>query len=255
MSGREFAQIDVSLLSSKKMRALQSNDHRWAYICTHLSPLGNFRGLFRYPLAVFAEDARLSRDDIKTTINDLRETRLIEYDHDEEIVRICGWFYKRNCPQNPSTAQSMLKDFADHFAPSNEMEARSLAEFAVGVVHGMRTWKDESQEAVKQPLREQLDLAYQSIGPAFLETLSAELKGRGPKFERDFQILLPALCDHHAVTMPAPCGHTIRDETRRDEDNKIQKKDEDVSRANVEEQEDTWARLLRSQATKQDGWS
>ena len=68
MASRTYAQISCTLPASKKMRQLNSHEARWAYICVHLSPLGNYTGLFRYPLSVWAEDAAMTPDDLRARL-------------------------------------------------------------------------------------------------------------------------------------------------------------------------------------------
>lgn len=57
MASRKLAQISRTLTSSKKISGHKSDSPRWTYICARLSELGNYSGLFWYPLGIWANDA------------------------------------------------------------------------------------------------------------------------------------------------------------------------------------------------------
>ncbi len=100
MSGKTFAQINCSLLRSKRLRDC-NHAERWAYVSAHLTPMGNFTGLFTYPQVMWAQDAAVSVDDIASIAARLSELGLIEYDADEELLRIVG-LHRQRPPENAS---------------------------------------------------------------------------------------------------------------------------------------------------------
>lgn len=211
MTARRFAQLDCTLASSKKIRRLKNGSHKWAYLCAHLSPIGSFRGIFRYPLSVFADDAQMTSDELKIAIDDLVACNLIEYDCDEELIRIVGWFRKKNGPENSSFAIGMITDFANRPHPNVGMELNSFAEFSIAVLHRSLNWKPESQTVLRERLRTQLEFTYQFHGQMLLDALAIEIEGFGRKIERELGSLLPSFTEHRVDTLSTPSPHTRLD--------------------------------------------
>ena len=211
MSARTFAQINTTLLRSKKIREC-SHSERWAYLCAHLTPLGSFTGLFEYPLALWARDAGLTIDDTKAAIHWLVEVGLIEFDHDEEIVRIVGFHRQRP----PANASQVISQTGDLFSIAEESEAREMmrlrciAEFAVAAIQRAQQWKPDSPEHRK--LRDAhgpfLAGQWQEHGDVVARLIDAELM-RAKKATRDeMASLFSPLLAINQNTSLTPCLHS-----------------------------------------------
>jgi hypothetical protein len=220
MANRPFGQIECSLLKSKKMRALNDNDARYAYACVHLSELGNYSGFFRYPKIMWADDACLTLSRLDDVISNLTEVGLIEYDHEEQLVRVVAWFHKRNAPENASRMQSLIADYQTLETDNEEMFFRSASEFVVGSVRRAQRWKPDSTEWPKlrdafNPFLRQL---LQNYGDRFLDALKQEVDTTNKVTKREIHSLLPTLMswDTPPIKHPAPTVGSHETKTRRD---------------------------------------
>ena len=234
---RSYAQINCSLTRSKKLAKLQDHKHRWAYICAHLSDFCNFSGMFRYPQIAWADDADLSVTELRRAIDDMCDVGLIEYDEDEETVRIAGWFHKKNCPENASRMIGMVADYEGFEIDDDGMYLNSVAEFVVGCVTRAKGWKSDSPDRHKMhdALGAFARQIFQEYGDDFLACLWLELRSAGRAVKAETIALCPPLdafdgsvldanSGQGADTLSTPCGDT-KTETRRDLDvNEIEKK-------------------------------
>ncbi|WP_299300548.1 hypothetical protein [uncultured Litoreibacter sp.] len=233
MASRSYAQIGCTLPSSKKLRKLQSHKARWAYICAHLSPLGNYTGMFRYPLAVWADDASLSVSELESYIDELETVGLIEFDPDEQVVRIVAWFHKKNCPENASRMISLVGDYYMSDGVNLDMYCRSVSEFVVGSIRRAQGWKQDSPDWPKlrecfQPFLRQI---YQDTGNTFMHALASEVLASGKAVRAEICSLFPLFGDELASLESPPCPHPVDTlppyDTRRDDTYTTQKKDGD----------------------------
>lgn len=226
--GKSFAQIESSLPHSKKLRQLNHKE-KWAYLCAHVSPLGGYIGIFRYPLAVWADDADVTRDEIEAVIKRLEEVGLITFDPDTSCVRIHSWFLKKNAPENASRMTSMASDFADLDAPL-EMAVASIAEFAVGSVKRAQKWKPESTEWAKlrSVFKPFLATMLQNFEDDLHEALKEQLEHQNKAVRAELGSLLPALDFYLQTPCPHPADTVAPHETRRDDTKTTRKEDEDL---------------------------
>jgi len=212
-------------LDSRKMRAL-THAEKWAYVSVHLTRLSSFTGVFNYPLVMWARDADLTGDELDDSIERLVEVGLIEWDTEDEVVRIVG-FHRQRPPENASRSIGLAGDFSDLLrrqVTSRAIVLRAAVEFAVAAVERSRGWKPEGSELLK--LRDTLGPflrgIYQEHEVELLAALGEELKSTSKAALKEIGSLLPALSMASSDTVSAPCPHPVDtrdvDETRRDED-------------------------------------
>ena len=236
---KTYAQIEATLPHSRKLREL-SHGQRWAYLCAHLTPLGGFIGLFRYPKSVWADDAGLSVTELHEAIKQMTEAELITFDHDEDYVRIVSWFLKKNAPENASRMASIAADFADLDAP-DEMVMQAAAEFAVGSIRRAQRWKSDSTEwgKLRDVFKPFLATMRQNFEDDFHLALSTQLSGQNRAVKVELCALMPSMqyfleapCPHPADTVGAHDTKTRRDghetETKKDENYTAQFPSENV---------------------------
>ncbi|MEN8918468.1 MAG: hypothetical protein ABF254_07720 [Octadecabacter sp.] len=217
---KTYAQIETSLPHSQKIRRL-SHKERWAYLCAHLSPLGCYIGTFRYPLAVWADDAALTRSDLEEAIAAMEQVGLVSYEADESFVQIVGWFLKKNAPENASRMASRAADYADLDAPQ-ELVVASAAEFAVGSIKRAQRWKPDSVEwsKLRDVFKPFLTTMRQTFEDDFHQALSEQFSGQNRAINDELCALMPSL----QYYLEAPCLHrggTRDDTTRRRHEHKI----------------------------------
>jgi hypothetical protein len=246
MTGRTFAQINCSLLRSRKMQTL-GHAERWAYLCVHLTPLSSFTGVFTYPTVLWARDAKLSDDGLHEVAARLVDANLIEWEAEEELVRIVG-FHRQRPPENASRSQSLIADFELLLRDNDTARGillRSAAEFAVAAIVRAQAWKPESPDMprLRDTLGRFLRATFQEDGAPFLDALAAEAEVSSKAARQELGALLPPLLMHRRDTVAPPCregaGTRDVDETRR-----IQ---------NLDEDENLDARAFRA-ATEDQGW-
>ena len=203
MAGRKFAMISSGLLQSKKVRALKNNDARWAYLCIHLSELSNYQGFFRYQKGSWASDAFVSVKKLNEIILDLETNNLIEYDHDEELVRVIAWFYKANAPANASVMEGHIRDYQLQEPDNAFMFLRSVSEFTVGSIRRAQGWKPESTDRSK--LRAAfgpfLEYLFREYGSDLFKSLEPEISKSGKVVEVEIHSIFPAIANWKAKTL------------------------------------------------------
>ncbi|SFD58776.1 hypothetical protein SAMN04488523_101412 [Sulfitobacter brevis] len=200
---KTFAQIETTLPHSRKLRQLNHGE-RWAYLCAHLTPLGGYIGLFRYPKAIWADDADLAVAELDTAIQKMTETGLLSFDEDEDFVRIHSWFLKKNAPENASRMASLAADYSDLDAP-DELIMESAAEFTVGAIKRAQRWKPDSVEwgKLRDVFKPFLAAMRHNYEDDFHEALVAQLIGQNRAVKVELCALMPSL-QHH---LEAPCPH------------------------------------------------
>jgi hypothetical protein len=228
---KTFAQIEATLPHSRKLRKL-NHGQRWAYLCAHLTPLGGFIGLFRYPKSVWADDAGLTSQELLNAIKDMTNVGLITFDDDEDYIRIVGWFLKKNAPENASRMASIAADFAGLNAP-DKMAIEAAAEFVVGSIKRAQRWKPDSTEwgKLRDVFKPFLATMRQNFEDDFHLALSDQLGGQNRTVKAELCALMPSL-QHY---LEAPCTHPAHTvgphdtKTRRDVHDTETKKDENYT--------------------------
>ena len=225
MAARTFAQINCSLLKSRKMRGL-THAERWAYVCVHLTPLSSFTGVFNYPFVMWRADANLTEDELESAIARLEAAGLIEWDANEELVRIVG-FHRQRPPENASRSMSLAVDFSDMMLCEDSslgIVLRAAAEFAVAAIERSRNWKPDSGEIPKlrQTIGSFLRAAYQEHDEALLEALAGEVEAASKSARAEVSSLLQPFAMDLSDTVSAPCRDRVGirdvDDTRRKPD-------------------------------------
>jgi hypothetical protein len=107
---RSYAKISTSLWRSKKLRSLKNNDRaKLLYLYLHTCPHVNSVGCFNLPAGYVTADMGWGEEHIAEALESLQESGLIEWDANEEIVRIVN-FIRFDPPTNPKHAGAMGKD-------------------------------------------------------------------------------------------------------------------------------------------------
>ena len=109
MASRKFSQINAGILRSRKL-AKCNHVEKWAYLCTHFTMQSNYIGIFRYQQVLWEKEAALTGDEFEKVIAKLTSLGLVEFDVEEEMVRVIG-FHRQRPPENTSRVISMIKDF------------------------------------------------------------------------------------------------------------------------------------------------
>ncbi|MBM2295115.1 hypothetical protein JQX09_24440 [Sulfitobacter pseudonitzschiae] len=234
---KTFAQIETTLPHSRKLRQL-SHAERWAYLCAHLTPLGGFIGLFRYPKAVWADDADLSVAELDVAIQKMTGAGLLSFDHDEDFVRIHSWFLKKNAPENASRMASIAADYADLDAP-DELILTSAAEFTVGALKRAQRWKPDSVEwgKLREVFKPFLATMRHNFEDDFHAALADQIVGQNRAVRVELCALMPSLQHHLEAPCPHP-AHTVGahdTKTRRHLDETETRKDENYTDQNSSE--------------------
>lgn len=181
MAVKYYAQIDFDLFSNPKFRALSSNDIRFIYLSAHCSKLSNYIGLFRYPIEIWSYDANVKPIEIEAAIAELQRCDLIEYDFDQQTLRLVGWFYSLNAPDNGNQMKGHIKSFQGlPFCPP-EMFCRAAAEFTVSSFVQALNWEDTSAEHKKvyDAFRSFLKTLFYKYDDDFNTILMEEINHRG----------------------------------------------------------------------------
>ena len=234
MSGKKFAQINCSLLRSKKFSDCNHLE-RWAYLCAHLTPLGGFAGQFRYPLAMWSLEAGLSVPELEAAINRLTQIGLIEYDNDEEILRIVG-YHRQRPTENASRAIARVDDFEAMELENErciEMWLNGVAEFIVAAVKRSQGWKADSPDLPKlrEAMKGFMRRIHLELGDVFLAPLATEMEGAAKAVKGELVSLFPLLEGYNPTPCPHPENTVSRqregegegEESHRDNDTDIEK--------------------------------
>ncbi|AGI66994.1 hypothetical protein OAN307_c13010 [Octadecabacter antarcticus 307] len=236
MTSRTYAQIECSLKSSKKVKGLTNHATLWAYLCAHLSDYSTYTGLFRYPLPMWAYDAQLEIPDLELAIAELTRAGLIDYDPEEQFIRIVGWFHKRSGPDNPNRVDSVIADLGGLDNVDDWIFCRTASELMVASVKRSLRWKQEApgRAQLYASLKVFMAEVYQDHGDGFLEILCEELSSAPATVSLELKAIFPVL---HALSVE-PVGKgsgrvtpSLREhETRRDVNETNTKKDENQNK-------------------------
>ena len=218
MAFRSYAQINCSLTGSKKFRQLNTAGSKLAYIVAHLSDQANYLGYFKYPKVVWAYDCDLSISILDIVIRDLVTVGLVEYDHEEELIRIVGWYKKKNAPENASRAIGVMKDYRNPDFPLSDMGCRSIAEFVVYAMKLSLGWGPD-QEKFREHVRPFLAQMAKDHGELLLDSILDEIFPKNESLFSELDSLLPNLSYRHEERVPTPCRDTTLDETTPDQEN------------------------------------
>jgi hypothetical protein len=172
---------------------------------------------------MWARDAALSAEELEAVVARLVAANLIEWDPEDELVRIVG-FHRQRPPENASRSFSLIADFEqllrDHDTPRG-IVLRAAAEFAVAAIVRAQGWKPDSPDMPKlrDALGRFLRATYQEDGDLFLDAVAAEAEASSKAARQELQALFPPLLIHHPATVPTPCRDRVGtrdvDETKR----------------------------------------
>lgn len=222
MPSRTYAQISCSLKGSKKIRGLSSHKTRWAYTCVHLSDYCTYTGLFRYPQHVWAHDAQMTLEEISDSISELTESGLIEFDTEDDFIRIVGWFHKRSGPDNPNRVESIINDLSGMDDVDPVMFCNSVAELTASSVKRSLRWERDgiAQAKLYGSLKQFLSEVFQDHGDQFLSAMNDDLAGMSSTVGTEIRAIFPPPrsvgFEGFGKGYPNPSG--TRDETRRKRD-------------------------------------
>lgn len=212
MLGRPYAQIDCSLKDSQKFRSLSSAEARFAYLVIHLSDLSSYLGMFQYRKINWAFDANVEADRLEEIIAELTSVGLIEYDHDDEIVRVEKWFYKRSGPTNRDRIIGLTRDYERSNFANKRMLSHSVAEFAVAVLKRSAHWPKQ-QEASRAVLAKFLKEELINQGTVLLDAIIEEIDNGNHSLEMELISIIPDIVRRREHMVSTPCPHTRQNET------------------------------------------
>lgn len=92
MAGRRFGQVRQSMFGSKKVRALPDDGCRYAFVYLISCGHGNAVGYYRLPPDYMAADLDTTADEARRRIGEMCKVGLIDYDDDEQLVRVRNWW-------------------------------------------------------------------------------------------------------------------------------------------------------------------
>lgn len=165
--------LGSTLMQSQRFRGLPSDTCRLGYIALHLSILGNYQGLWWHPPQMLAADLSIDMEEAQQVLSRLDESCLIDFDEDEQFVRIRGWHIKENRPQNQSVAMTRLGELADMKGPE-WMRRATAAELFVGIGRALPKWNPEKE--ITDKLHRTLLREFKreaKVGPDWSRALSA----------------------------------------------------------------------------------
>lgn len=109
LTKRSYGRIGNNLWDSKKWKSLKGKDRpRLLYFFFHTCKQRNSIGCFHCPPGYVAVDLGWGENQVVEAIEKLTEAQLVEWNTDEEIVRIVG-FLKEDGPTNLKHAESMAQ--------------------------------------------------------------------------------------------------------------------------------------------------
>jgi len=110
-------------------------------------------------------------------IVELQSAGLVEYDHDQQTLRLVGWFYSLNGPDNGNQMKGHIKSFLGLSRCAPEIYWRAVAEFTVASFALALHWDNESPEhrKVNDAFRAFLKPMYFKYGEEFCAVLANEI--------------------------------------------------------------------------------
>jgi len=106
---RQFSKVSSSIWDSRKFRKLGDDDARLAYLYLITGPQANSAGCYSLSIGYACDKLDWERDRFRKAIERLCQAYLIEFDEDENAVRIVNW-WRFNAPTNPKHARGVLVD-------------------------------------------------------------------------------------------------------------------------------------------------
>lgn len=140
---RKFGMIASSLWASRRFGLLGSSDTKLAYVYLHTNTHGNSIGAYRLPVAYLTADLGLDAKQARQAIAEICKADLAEYDADESVIRIQGWF-NHNPITNRKHLQGAINAF--HDVPSrSKVLPRVALEMSFSAVVRARNWSLEGK--------------------------------------------------------------------------------------------------------------
>lgn len=234
MAVKYYAQIDFDLFSDPRFRALSSNDVRFIYLTAQCSKLSNYIGLFRYPVEVWSYDANVKPLEVEAAIEELSACGLVDYDFEQQVLRLIGWFYSLYAPENGNQMKGHIKSFQGmSFCPA-EMYCQAVSEFTVSSFVQTLQWDELSPEhrKVTQAFRAFLKATFFRYGDSFIDVLLDEVNRSGKSVYGVIQSCFQLLPDDGLeVVKPFRRGsETVLKQERTVDESKINQKNLDLDR-------------------------
>lgn len=181
MAVKYYAQIEFDLISDPRFRQLSTNDVRFVYLSAHCSRFSNYIGLFHYPAAIWSHDANVKEIELYASISELEMAGLLEYNSEQQAVRLSDWFYSLNAPQNGNQMKGHIKSYLGLKNCPPDMLSRSVAEFTVSSFSQVLQWEELSSEhgKVREAFRGFLKTMYFRLGDDFSVILMEEINRSG----------------------------------------------------------------------------
>jgi len=148
MTGVQFSMVDLALHRDPRWRRLKDNDDaRHVYLSLLASPRIALSGLFHCPRQVLIVDGMFDALQVDSSFDALHRVGLLEFNDVSEFVRLVGWYYTKNLPQNLNQLKTRTRQYLVHSHPKDSLAARSIAEMAVAVLQNARRLRiDETKD-------------------------------------------------------------------------------------------------------------
>jgi hypothetical protein len=139
MAGVQFSMVDLALHRDPRWRRLKDNDDaRHVYLSLLASPRIALSGLFHCPRQVLIVDGMFTAPQVDSSFEALSQVGLLEFNEVSEFVRLVGWYYTKNLPQNLNQLKTRTRQYLVHSHPKDSLASRSIAEMAVAVLQNTR---------------------------------------------------------------------------------------------------------------------
>ncbi|MES0864521.1 hypothetical protein ABLN87_19390 [Ruegeria sp. SCPT10] len=204
MAKKDFVMIETALLRRKSFHSLETCSERNAYLTATLSSQANYIGVFRYPLDWFSSESKIPVEDLVGVVGHLEDVGLIEYDLEEENLRLRDWFYTSNIRTSANTVKRAARDFLKSDVPRIASVSRAAAEFVVASLKGVSGYGQESDHGPKvfEVLRGFLCRAVNEF-PEIEASLLAEMEQHGIGVKLGFDEVFLGLIEGEAIAARA----------------------------------------------------
>jgi len=211
MANKDFVMIETALLRRKGFRSLDTCSERNAYLTATLSTQANYIGVFRYPLEWFASESKIHKEDLVPIVRRLEDVGLIEYDEEEENLRLRDWFYTSNIRTSANTVKRAARDFLKSEVPRIASVSRATAEFVVASLKGVSGYGRESDHGPKviEVLRDFLCRAVNDF-PELEASLLAEMEQHGAGVKLGFDEVFLGLVQGEAGATRTICRAPLK---------------------------------------------
>jgi len=175
---RKFGMISTSIWSSKRFKSLDGNAAKLVYFYLHTNRHGNSIGVYQIPVDYFTADLKMDSDDVKGAMQKISDAGLAEYDADEEVIRIVGWF-----THNPLTNRKHLMGAVNAFndlPTDSKLRPVVALEIAYSMVSRIKLWSNEpkiheAKAEVVEILSELLTKTRASVGNKAFDEIFIDL--------------------------------------------------------------------------------